>query len=148
MLRYYLFWVRRNRPSLTVHFQVLPNYKGMSDVCWTEFFKDCRDRCWYDGQQVSLPRLPMPACRYCSWICRPELAENNPAEQAIQRWLKSEPPQFMHPSIADKITTGDMEDDFDQLAECDLIIEAVIERLPVKQALYKRLYQVIGLIVW
>ena len=43
--------------------------------------------------------------------------EHNPAEQAIQRLLKSEPPQFMHPSIADKITTGDMEADFDQLAE-------------------------------
>ena len=70
--------------------------------------------------------------------------EHNPAEQAIQRLLKSEPPQFMHPSIADKITTGDMEADFDQLAECDLIIEAVIEQLPVKQALYKRLYQTIA----
>ncbi len=70
--------------------------------------------------------------------------EHNPAEQAIQRLLKSEPPQFMHPSIADKITTGDMEADFDQLAGCDLIIEAVIEQLPVKQALYKRLYQTIS----
>ncbi|MEK9729374.1 MAG: 3-hydroxyacyl-CoA dehydrogenase NAD-binding domain-containing protein, partial [Alphaproteobacteria bacterium] len=69
---------------------------------------------------------------------------HNPAEHAIQRLLKSEPPQFMHPSIADKITTGDMEADFDQLAECDLIIEAVIEQLPVKQALYKRLYQTIS----
>ena len=70
--------------------------------------------------------------------------EYSPAEQAIQRLLKSEPPQFMHPSIADKITTGDMEADFDQLAGCDLIIEAVIEQLPVKQALYKRLYQTIS----
>ena len=68
----------------------------------------------------------------------------SPAEQAIQKLLKSEPPQFMHPSLAEKITTGDMEDDFDKLAKCDLIIEAVIEQLPVKQSLYKRLYETIS----
>jgi 3-hydroxyacyl-CoA dehydrogenase len=68
----------------------------------------------------------------------------SPAEQAIQKLLKSEPPQFMHPSLAEKITTGDMEADFDKLATCDLIIEAVIEQLPVKQSLYKRLYETIS----
>jgi 3-hydroxyacyl-CoA dehydrogenase len=68
----------------------------------------------------------------------------SPAEQAIQKLLKSEPPQFMHPSLAEKITTGDMEADFDKLAKCDLIIEAVIEQLPVKQSLYKRLYETIS----
>jgi 3-hydroxyacyl-CoA dehydrogenase len=72
--------------------------------------------------------------------CRPD-QQASPAEQAIQKLLKSEPPQFMHPSLAEKITTGDMEADFDKLAKCDLIIEAVIEQLPVKQSLYKRLYE-------
>ena len=139
------FWVRRNRPSLTGQLSVFTSINSEGVRCLlTEFFKDCRDRCWYDGQ------------RYCCPDCQCRLAgialdlparagqEHNPAEQAIQRLLKSEPPQFMHPSIADKITTGDMEADFDQLAECDLIIEAVIEQLPVKQALYKRLYQTIS----
>ena len=56
----------------------------------------------------------------------------SPAERAIDRLLKSDPPQFMHPRLAEKITTGDMQADFDQLADCDLIIEAVIEQLPVK----------------
>ena len=68
----------------------------------------------------------------------------SPAERAIQKLLKSEPPQFMHPSLAEKITTGDMKADFDKLAKCDLIIEAVIEQLPVKQSLYKRLYETIS----
>ena len=75
--------------------------------------------------------------------CRPD-QQVSPAEQAIQKLLKSEPPQFMHPSLAEKITTGDMEADFDKLAKCDLIIEAVIEQLPVKQSLYKRLYETIS----
>ena len=46
-------------------------------------------------------RLPMPACRYCSWICRPELAER-PAEQAIQI-AEIEPPQFMRPLLLTKL---------------------------------------------
>ena len=68
----------------------------------------------------------------------------SPAERAIDRLLKSDPPQFMHPRLAEKITTGDMQADFDQLADCDLIIEAVIEQLPVKQALYRRLYDTVS----
>jgi len=66
------------------------------------------------------------------------------AEKAIDRLLKSDPPQLMHKDLASKITTGDMEKDFGRLAECDLIIEAVIEQLPVKQALYKRLYETVS----
>ena len=75
--------------------------------------------------------------------CKPD-QDASPAERAIQRLLKSDPPQFMHPSLAEQITTGDMEADFDKLAKCDLIIEAVIEQLPVKQALYKRLYDTVS----
>ena len=68
----------------------------------------------------------------------------SPAERAIDRLLKSDPPQFMHSRLAEKITTGDMQADFDQLAACDLVIEAVIEQLPVKQALYRRLYDTVS----
>ena len=66
------------------------------------------------------------------------------ADAAIGRLLKSDPPQLMHKRRAELITTGTIDDDFDKLAECDLIIEAVIEQLPVKQALYKRLHQTIS----
>ncbi len=61
------------------------------------------------------------------------------AEAAITRLLKSEPPQLMHPDYAAQITTGTIEDDFEKLAQCDLVIEAVVERLDIKKALYKRL---------
>ena len=66
------------------------------------------------------------------------------AAAAIDRLLKSDPPQFMHKNRTELITTGTIDDDFDKLAACDLIIEAVIEQLPVKQALYKRLHQTIS----
>ena len=66
------------------------------------------------------------------------------AAAAIDRLLASNPPQLMHKRRAQLITTGTIDDDFDKLADCDLIIEAVIEKLPVKQALYKRLHQTIS----
>lgn len=67
----------------------------------------------------------------------------SPAERAIEKLLKSDPPQLMHKSAAKRIDTGNMEDDFDKLAACDWIVEAVIEQLEVKKALYQRLHQVI-----
>lgn len=66
------------------------------------------------------------------------------AAAAIDRLLASDPPQLMHKRRAQLIKTGTIDDDFEKLADCDLIIEAVIEQLPVKQALYQRLHQVIS----
>ena len=71
-------------------------------------------------------------------------AENSPAEMAIDRLLASDPPQLMHKRNAGSITTGTISDDFDKLADCDWIIEAVVERLDIKKDLYKRLHATIG----
>ena len=48
----------------------------------------------------------------------------------------------MHPSVADRITTGNVEDDFSLLADCDWIVEVVLERLDVKQELFRRIAEV------
>ena len=69
---------------------------------------------------------------------------NAVTEGAVQRLLKSDPPALMHKSRAELITCGNMRDDFDRLAECDWIIEAVVERLDIKKDLYKRLDAVIS----
>ena len=53
---------------------------------------------------------------------------NGRSTNAVQRLLKSDPPALMHKTRADLIKTGNTRDDFDQLAECDWIIEAVVER--------------------
>ena len=58
---------------------------------------------------------------------------NAVTEGAVQRLLKSDPPALMHKSRAELITCGNMRDDFDRLAECDWIIEAVVERLDIKK---------------
>ncbi|MEX0503939.1 3-hydroxyacyl-CoA dehydrogenase NAD-binding domain-containing protein [Alphaproteobacteria bacterium LSUCC0719] len=67
-----------------------------------------------------------------------------PAERAIERLLASDPPQLMHKRNASRIITGTITDDFASLAECDWIIEAVVERLDIKRDLYRRLDATIG----
>ena len=71
-------------------------------------------------------------------------ADKSPAEMAIDRLLASDPPQLMHKRNASSITTGTISDDFDKLADCDWIIEAVVERLDIKKDLYARLHATIG----
>jgi len=45
----------------------------------------------------------------------------------------------MHPRNARRVTTGNLDDDLALVADCDWIIEAVIERLDVKRDLYAKL---------
>ena len=70
--------------------------------------------------------------------------DKSPAELAIDRLMVSDPPQLMHKRNAERITTGTISDDFDALADCDWIIEAVVERLDIKKDLYRRLDATIG----
>ncbi|KAA3629728.1 MAG: 3-hydroxyacyl-CoA dehydrogenase/enoyl-CoA hydratase family protein [Proteobacteria bacterium] len=71
----------------------------------------------------------------------PEGADNRNviAESAVQKMLKTEPAAFMHKKNAKLVTTGNIDDHMELLADCDWIIEAVIERLDIKQALYKKI---------
>ncbi len=68
---------------------------------------------------------------------------NGVCKDAITRLLKSDPPALMHKDRAQLIEIGNIRDDFAKLAECDWIVEAVVERLDIKKGLYKRLYQTI-----
>jgi 3-hydroxyacyl-CoA dehydrogenase len=61
------------------------------------------------------------------------------AEQAIERLLKTDPAPLMHRDFARLITPGNLEDHLDQLADCDWIVEAVLERLEVKHATYEKI---------
>jgi len=61
------------------------------------------------------------------------------AEGAIERMLKTEPAPFMTKAAARLVTAGNLEDDLGRLAEVDWIVEAVVENLEVKQALYAKL---------
>ena len=65
------------------------------------------------------------------------------AKGAVQRALKAKPAPFMDAARAAYVRPGNTEDDLGLLAECDLIIEAIIEQPGPKQALYARLEEVL-----
>lgn len=64
---------------------------------------------------------------------------NAVAEGAVAKMLKTEPAPFMSKAAAKLVETGNIEDHLDKVAECDWVIEAVIERLDIKQGLYAKL---------
>ena len=60
---------------------------------------------------------------------------NKLADAAVARMLMTDPAPFMAPEAAKLVETGNTEDDLAAAAACDWIIEAVVERLDLKQAL-------------
>ncbi|MBP3125341.1 3-hydroxyacyl-CoA dehydrogenase/enoyl-CoA hydratase family protein [Thalassospira sp. ER-Se-21-Dark] len=64
---------------------------------------------------------------------------NSVAEGAVAKMLKTDPAPFMSKRVAKLITCGNIEDDLDKIAKCDWVIEAVIERLDIKQDLYRKI---------
>lgn len=65
-------------------------------------------------------------------------------DYALERLKTSEPAPLHQPSNVDLIETGTIDGDFDKLAECDWIVEAIVERLDIKRDLYSRLDAVIS----
>ncbi|MEJ7604227.1 MAG: 3-hydroxyacyl-CoA dehydrogenase family protein, partial [Kofleriaceae bacterium] len=63
------------------------------------------------------------------------------AAGALAKLAKAKPAAFMHPRNAALVSIGNFDDDLAKVADCDLIIEAVIERLDIKQALFEKLEQ-------
>ncbi|MDE2240309.1 MAG: 3-hydroxyacyl-CoA dehydrogenase, partial [Rhodospirillales bacterium] len=61
------------------------------------------------------------------------------AANAIAKMLKTEPAPFMSKRAAKLVTPGNIEDDLPQLASCDWVVEAIIERLDLKQDLYRKI---------
>ncbi len=61
------------------------------------------------------------------------------AERGLERLRDPNQPGLISKQAEDFIHLGNTRDDFDQLADCDWIAEAVVERLDIKQDLYQRL---------
>ena len=71
----------------------------------------------------------------------PEGAENRNAlaEGAVARLLKQDPAPFMHKRNATLIEPANLDDDLGKLADCDWIVEAVLEDLAVKYTVYNKI---------
>jgi 3-hydroxyacyl-CoA dehydrogenase len=67
------------------------------------------------------------------------LARNRIVKAGLDASLATQPPLFMSARDAERITIGNLEDDFEKLANCDWIVEVVVENLKIKQDLLKRI---------
>ena len=61
------------------------------------------------------------------------------ARTGLEKTLKAKPAAFYSKRGAQLITVGNIEDDLEELADVDWIIEAVVERLDIKHALYTKI---------
>ena len=71
-----------------------------------------------------------------------KVVRNRIVETGLQAAKKSRPASFFSPDQYTLVSVGNLEDDFDAIAEADIIIEAIIENLEIKQDLMKRVDEV------
>ena len=69
---------------------------------------------------------------------------NAVAQRGLDRLSNPDSPGLMSKEAQGRIHVGNTRDDFHQLADCDWIAEAVVERLDIKQDLYRRIEAVTG----
>jgi len=70
------------------------------------------------------------------------VARNRIVKAGLDAALLSQPPLFMEFKDVERITIGNLEDDLEKLADCDWIIEVVVENLKIKQDLLNRIESV------
>src|SRR5207302_4161143 len=65
------------------------------------------------------------------------------ARGGLEKALRARPAAFYSKRAASLVSVGNIEDDLEELADVDWIIEAVVERLDIKHDLYTKIEQVL-----
>jgi len=68
-------------------------------------------------------------------------SRNKIVDDALAFALKSNPSPIYRKSFAKRITTGNFDDNMKDIANCDWIIEVVIERLDIKKQVFEKVEQ-------
>ena len=66
---------------------------------------------------------------------------NRIVNDALAKAIKTNPAPLYHSTFAQRITTGNLEDDIAKVAKVDWIIEVVVERLDIKKSVFEKLDQ-------
>ena len=78
-----------------------------------------------------------------------KVVRNRLVNDALTTSLKSKPSPIYHQKFANRITTGNLEDDISKVADVDWIMEVVVERLDIKKIVFEKLekYRTPGTII-
>ena len=68
-----------------------------------------------------------------------KVVRNRLVNDALTTSLKSKPSPIYHQKFANRITTGNLEDDIAKVANVDWIMEVVVERLDIKKIVFEKL---------
>jgi 3-hydroxyacyl-CoA dehydrogenase len=71
----------------------------------------------------------------------PSTPRNAVANKALADTLAAKPSPIYQPSLARHIQTGNLDDDLARISTCDWVLEAVIENLDIKKALFAKVEQ-------
>ena len=71
-----------------------------------------------------------------------EGSRNQITENAKERIIKSRPPLLVEREKSQLITTGNIDDDFDEVKKADWVVEAVVERIDIKHEIYSKIQTV------
>lgn len=66
---------------------------------------------------------------------------NRVVNDALHATLKASPSAVYTKDVAKRISIGNIEDDLHKIADCDWVIEAVIEKLDIKQQVFEKIEQ-------
>ena len=64
---------------------------------------------------------------------------NRLVNESLQKTLKSNPSPIYSQNFAERISTGNIEDDLQLISDCDWVIEVVVERLDIKQKVFEQI---------
>ncbi|CAM1366410.1 Putative fatty acid oxidation complex trifunctional enzyme (Includes: 3-hydroxyacyl-CoA dehydrogenase; Enoyl-CoA hydratase/Delta(3)-cis-Delta(2)-trans-enoyl-CoA isomerase) [Tenacibaculum sediminilitoris] len=78
-----------------------------------------------------------------------KVVRNRLVNDALTASLKSKPSPIYNKKFADRITTGNLEDDLHKVKDVDWIMEVVVERLDIKQSVFEKVekYRTPGTII-
>ena len=68
-----------------------------------------------------------------------KIVRNRLVNEALMASLKSKPSPIYSQKFADRITTGNIEDDLHKIKDVDWVMEVVVERLDIKQQVFEKI---------